>query len=65
MVGVAVEEVELTTGGSSLWQFCEEISRGFPHLPVPLMVKWQEFESESLHFPQTQALSPLLHSTAS
>lgn len=25
-------------GGSSLWQLCGETSRGFPHLPVPLMV---------------------------
>lgn len=60
--GAAEEEVALTTGGSSLWQLCGEISRGFPHLPVPLMViKWQEFESESLHFPHALALSSLLY----
>lgn len=51
------EEVELTTGeavSAALWGN----SLGFPHLPVPLMVKWQEFESESLHF--SPAPIPLL-----
>lgn len=50
---LVAEEVELTPGGSSLWQLCGEISHwGFPHLPVPLIVKWQEFESESPPFRQ-------------
>lgn len=50
---LVAEEVELTSGGSSLWHVCGEISRrGFPHLPVPLIVKWQEFESESPPFRQ-------------
>ena len=52
--GHGAEEVELTAGGSSLRQLCGEASRGFPDLPVPLMFKWQEFESESVRFPHLQ-----------
>ena len=29
-VDLVAEEVELTAGGSSLWQLCGELSRGFP-----------------------------------
>lgn len=47
-------EAELTAVEAALWGSIA----GLPHLPVPLMVKWQEFESESLHSPPAPAASP-------